>query len=167
MSDHLLFDVGDRTRHDPARYSEAHFVFLNRSAWPEASRVRDQLERWFGRYPTTADNPARERRDLRGRFRSPTDVVHTSAFFELLLHELLVGLGCGVVVHPSVPGSARRPDFRVTPPAGNPFYLEAVLATGESETAAAARARLNSVYDVLNALECPNFFISVRTSLSL
>jgi len=55
----------------------------------------------------------------------------------------------------------------VTPPAGNPFYLEAVLATGESETAAAARARLNSVYDVLNALECPNFFISVRTSLSL
>jgi hypothetical protein len=162
MSDHLqLFDFGDRTRHDPARYSEAHFVFLNRSAWPEARRVRDELEDWFGRYPATADDPARERRDLQGRFRSPMDVVHTGASFELFLHELLVQLGCGVVVHSSIPGSARRPDFRVTPPAGDPFYLEAVLATGESEAAAAAKARLNSVYDALNALESPNFFISV------
>jgi len=49
----------------------------------------------------------------------------------------------------------------VTPPVGDPFYVEAVLATGESEAAAAAKARLNSVYDVLNEMESPNFFISV------
>lgn len=162
MMDHLaLFEAGARTRRDPARYSEAHFLFLNSSAWPEAIRVRERFQRWFERYPAAADDPARERRDLRGRFRSPKDVVHTGASFELLLHELLVRLGCGVVVHPSVPSSARRPDFRVTPPAGGPFYIEAVLATGESEAAVAAKARLNNVYDVLNELESPNFFISV------
>src|SRR2546427_12592665 len=138
-----LFDGGLGTRHDFARYSEAPFVFLNRSAWPEAIRVRDQLEFWFGRYPATAADAARERRDLRGRFRSPNDVVHTGALFELLLHEILLRLGCVVFVHPSIPDSVRRPDFRVTPPVGDPFHLEAAVATGQSEAAAAAKARLN------------------------
>src|SRR5438046_1598069 len=108
--DHLtLFDVCDRTRHDHARYSEAHFAFLNRSAWLEAIRVRERLESWFARYPMAADDPGRERRDLRGRFRSPNDAVHFGSFFELLLHELLLGLDCRVFVHPPAPNSARRP----------------------------------------------------------
>jgi hypothetical protein len=53
-----------------------------------------------------------------------------SAFFELFLHELLLRLGCNVEVHPDPgTGSSRRPDFLVTDPDGQQFFLEAVLAT--------------------------------------
>lgn len=162
MEQASLFDDGQRTRHEFARYSESDFSFLNSSAWPEAVRVRGQLEEWFGRYPAAAEDPVRERRDLRGRLRSTRDIYHAGAFFELVLHELLLKLDCRLEVHPRISVSGNRPDFLVTPLIGAPFYLEAVVATGESKEEAAAKARLNQVYDLLNRLESPNFFIHVR-----
>lgn len=42
--------------------------------------------------------------------------------------------------------------------------MEAILATDESAEDAAARARMNVVYDVLNRLDSPNFFIGMNLS---
>jgi len=152
-----LFHEIHRTNEGPAQYAEPEFTYLNRSARVAASRVRQLLEAWFSRYPVAGQG------DLVGRFRSTDDKQHRSAFFELFLHELLLCLDCRVEIHPSVGEMSRRyPDFLAEPPSANRFYMEAVVATGESTEDAAARARMNDVYDTLNRLESPNFFIGVK-----
>lgn len=153
-----LFDDIVRDYEGPAGYAEPRFTYLNRSARPTASRVRQVLEDWFSRYPSESQP------DLRGRFRSADDSPHCSAFFELFLHELLLRLGCHVKVHPEISGTTRHPEFLVESPSGSRFYIEAVVATSESKEKTAARARMNVVYDALNRLDSPDFFIGMYLS---
>lgn len=152
-----LFDRMDRPDLGPAFYAEPKFRYLNRSGRAPAQRIRELLEEWFSHYPE------KDRPDLRGRFRSELDTHHQAAFFELLVHELLLRVCAAVDVHPAPPqGGGRRPDFLATAGDGNRLYVEAVTAEDEPREEAAARARMNQVYDVLNRLESPNFFIGVR-----
>jgi hypothetical protein len=151
-----LFD--DKVRIDDAvSYSQPLFDLLNNSGSPEIDRIRHYLEGWFGRYPSL------HKPDLRGRFRSAIDSQHNSAFFELLLHELLLCLGCDVEVHPAVEGIPRSPDFHVIAPDGGAFYLEATTVTYESDSKAAGQSRLNDLYDVLNRhVDSTDFFLHVE-----
>jgi hypothetical protein len=150
----MLFDLLERNDEGPAGYAEPEFTYLNRSARPEVGTFRETFERWFERFP---DNG---RADLRARFRSENDSQHRPALFELLLHESLVQLRCRVTVHPA--GTTRgHPDFRVECGGDGPFYLEAVVASDETEAEAGARARMNTVYDALDRLDSPDFFIGL------
>jgi hypothetical protein len=143
-----LFDEVDRHDKGPARYAEPQFPYLNRSARAAFSRTRQILETWFARYPVSGQA------DLRARFRYRNDSLHHAAFFELFLHELLLRLGYGVTVHPSPSqASTRRPDFLAESPSGGCFYVEAVVATDESEEDGAARARMNIVYDAVDRFD--------------
>ncbi|MCL0075719.1 hypothetical protein M1O17_02420 [Dehalococcoidia bacterium] len=151
-----LFDTVDREYLGPAPYAEAEFTYLNYSARPQAGRIREVLEDWFLRYPEAKSA------DIRARFRSTNDFHHCSAFFELFLHELLLRLGLSVDIHPNLARvTTRHPDFVVECPHGVSFYMEAVLATNVSRDDYAARARMNVVYDALNRLDSPNFFIGM------
>ena len=153
----MLFDDFERQDDSPARYTEPHYTFLNRSARPNFVKVRDVLEEWFSHYPSG------EAPSLARRFRLTEDPQHSSAFFELFLHELLLRLECKAKIHPSTRSAkSRRPDFLVRSHGGGAFYLEAVLASGESTEEQAARARENVVYDVLDGLDSPNFFININ-----
>jgi hypothetical protein len=140
-----LFDDFQRTNSDPADYSEAQFAFLNRSAQPRDARIRQAMETWFAEYP------ADEQQELKRRLESNnTGQSYESAFFELSLHTLLKRLGCGMTVHPELPGTSRRPEFLITEPDSSQVILEARLAGGES-VAEAARKRLKAtIYDFLN-----------------
>lgn len=152
-----LFDEINRIDNGPALYAEPQFTYLNRSARQDVRRVRAVLEDWFSRYP------AGEQADLRGRLRSPDDSHHRAAFFELFLHELLLRLGCRVQIHPSPSEATTKcPDFLVESPNDTPFYTEAVLASDESAQETAARARMNTVYDALDRMDSPNFFIGMN-----
>jgi hypothetical protein len=151
----FLFDELDRTDDGPAGYAEQTFPYWNRSAREDIATVRRVIEKWFQRYP------AEHRADLRARFRSSADVQHSGAFFELFLHELLLTLQCEVEIHPTIPGTSKRPEFRVTCPDGLQFYLEARVANDETKEEAAARKRANIVYDAINDLESPDYWINV------
>jgi hypothetical protein len=94
------------------------------------------------------------------RFRSDDDVQHRGAFFELFLHELLLRFGATLEIHPEVPGTNKRPEFRVSSE-GVQFYIEAKVANDESKAEAAARKRTNLVYDALNDLDSPDYWINV------
>lgn len=132
------------------------FSFLNRSAWPSSERIRNILENWFSGYPVS------ERRELRSRLRSNEDHQHEAAFFELLLHQLLVRLGCRVEVHPEIGGTTKRPDFLVCGPDGEEFFLEVALVTDTSPKAVGDQTRLNGVLNVIEDINSPSFFISVE-----
>jgi hypothetical protein len=153
-----IFDDIARIYAGPANHSEGRFSYYNRSARPGVVTIRAALQEWFERYPQEHQS------ELRARFRSGNDRNFDSAFFELFLHELLLRLKCKVEVHPSPPGAGgKAPDFLVTPENGEQFYLEAIVATAMSTEEAARQAVIDLVYDQIDRLESPNFFISIGT----
>ena len=160
-SSQYLFDDLIRSDASPASSTEPEFAFLNRSAWRSVDRMRVALQDWFSRYPASAVNSAQERQDLRARFRSRDNRNHHGAFFELFIHELLLRIGCGLFVHPEVPGTSSRPDFLVTPVTGGPFYLEATAVAGVSEQEEAAAAIKGVVQDAINRIKTNDFFLLV------
>jgi hypothetical protein len=151
-----VFDNIPRTNLEPANHRIAAFDYLNESARSPAARARGLIEELFARYPGA------HARALRRRLRSIDDISHRSAFFELLLHELLLRERCTIVaVEPVIAGTDRSPDFLVEAADGSRFYLEATLATGRSEADAAAQRRLDDVLGAIDAVNAPNVLLCV------
>jgi len=149
-----LFDDCVRTELRSAKESEPRFQYYNQSARPSIVILRNMLEAWFEHYP------GNKKIDLRQRFRAD-DPQHRSAFFELYIHELLTRLGFGLQAEPDVAGCGTHPDY-LAYRAGSPkFYLEATLAGLQSEKEYAAEKRKNTVYDLLNTIDSPNFFLAI------
>src|SRR5262249_53752415 len=133
----------------------SQFAYLNESARTEAEKVRATIDEFYSRYPIS------HRVALRSRLRSIDDVAHYGALFELVVHELLVRSGCRVVaVEPRVPGTSTTPDFLAETSDGKRFYVEATIATGESQMTRGAQKRLDEVYKAIDSVSSPNFFLS-------
>jgi hypothetical protein len=121
-----------------------------------AARARDLLEKWF------ADLPDSAKSELRGNFRSDDDRQHWGAFFELYSLALLVHQGFRVEVHKIADQSkSTRPDYLVLRKGKPLFYMECTIAA-ESDKDHAGQNILNQVYDVLDRMESPNFFIGTE-----
>jgi len=151
-----IFSGNERTSLATKRETEPNFAYLDRSARPVMQRVREVLEDWLARYPAEAIP------ELLARLRSGNDVHFASATFELYLHELMTRLGCMLAVHPDVAGGVQtHPDFLVTPPGEDPFYLEAIVASGDSEDDRKADNRLAAVLDALRDMSGSDFYLSL------
>lgn len=151
-----LFDVVTRSDRRLPRDNEPLFNYLNTSGRSSVDGIRTTLEAWFQRIPEAGKT------DLRARFRSPTDSQHQSAFFEIYLHHLLCCMGFSAIPHPNVSGEVgTHPDFVVLKGDKRCFYLEATLAL-PSGNESAENIRIAQVYDTLNAMESPNFFLAIR-----
>ncbi len=151
-----LFDPGPRTQFDFKQESESTFEYLNRSARPTVVVFRKMIEGWFDRFR------AGGKEDLRKRFRSPKESNHTGAFFEIYLHELCSRLGFELDPHPEILGCSTHPDFVVKNRGANQFYLEAIIAGLPSQQEEGADARMGIVYDAINTIESPNFFLRLE-----
>lgn len=151
----MLFDDIPHDYKGTRGHTEPLYEYLNCSARPSMERVRNLLEDWFSNYPSDAQN------ELRTRFRASDDIQHRSAFFEIYLHALLSKLGFHIEIHPEIPGQPTRPEFLVLRE-GNPiFYLEATLASGPIDERAADK-RENVVYETIDKMNSPNFFIGIK-----
>jgi hypothetical protein len=148
----MLFDDFVRTYDGVANHMEDDFSFLNRSARPASTRVRAILEEWFEDYPD------QHKSELKRRLSSDFSV----GFFELLLHNLLLQLDYDVEVHPSVPSKGRgHPDFLIKDSAGTNVFLEAAIVTDESKEEKAQNRVRSVLYDQINQLEIPDYFLDV------
>ncbi len=114
------------------------------------------IEGWFGRFHDE------DKKDLRERFRSPKEPNHVGAFFEIYLHELFSRLGFELEPHPTIRGCGTHPDYVVSDHGANQFYLEATLAGLPSQQEQGADARMGVVYDAINTIESPNFFVRLE-----
>ena len=146
-----VFDETDQTDPSPAQHSEDAFTFLNRVAGPFWDRTRATMEAWFSRFPGQA------RTDLLARLRSRDDRQFDAAFWELYLHESLLCEGYTLTPHPELPWTTSRPDFLVEGHRAG-FYLEATVTGGPASETASERRR-NTIYDSLDRLDSPNFFL--------
>ncbi|HMA51787.1 MAG TPA: hypothetical protein VKP60_18640 [Magnetospirillaceae bacterium] len=120
-----VFTEGPRCDARPPYPKESAVAYLDRSARPEADALRSLIEDWLELYPSE------EAPDLAARLRSSRDDQHRSAFFELLLHRLVLALGHHVpAVEPKLPHTWKSPDFQVESADGARFYLEGISAQG-------------------------------------
>jgi hypothetical protein len=76
-----------------------------RSGRAGVHQIRALMDAWFARYP------AAHRNELRQRIRYDDDHQCLAAFFELLLYELFLRLGCRPVIHPPPPDNGKAPRF--------------------------------------------------------
>lgn len=143
-----IFGTQQRTDRSPASQTDTMFQFLDRSASPLFTAVRDLLEDWL------IHVPHEHRSDLVGSFRKDSQAFY-SAFWELYLHEMYRRSGYAVSIHPDVPGSSKHPDFLVTGQ-GDRFYVEAVQ-VGTSTEDLAEKRRLQAAHDVLNTESTDRF----------
>lgn len=117
-----VFEQGPRIDLRPPAPKETAFAYLNRRAGAEADAARARIEDWLERYP--------EPEALAARLRSPLDDQHRAAFFELLLHQLLLTLGHRIeAIEPKLAHTWKSPDFLVESAEGHRFYLEGVSAS--------------------------------------
>ena len=147
-----IFDGGERTDTQPAKHGESTYEFLNRVAGDYWQHPRALMQTWLDGITEDQDYS-----DLRQRFRSRDDDQFRSAYLELYLHECLVRAGYTVTIHPVVPGSSRRPDFRADRD-GQVLFVEAI-APGTSVEAKAAAQRRAVLFDTVNRLGDPNFML--------
>jgi hypothetical protein len=148
----ILFDDITRTRRGFAFQSEDSFEFLNTSAQPFALNIRTLLQDWFERYPIA------HQASLRGLFRED---FH-AAFFELLLHELLLRLGHKVAVHPTLPGVTTQPDFLATEAGSGNTFVEARIVNDKSASESATDREISAFCDEVNRLRMKGFTIWLR-----
>jgi hypothetical protein len=152
-----IFDNISRNRLDVPQQGEPSFAYLNLSNRPESARVRALVDEWLESYPT------HHRDALVARLRSPIDVAHKSAFFELLLHQLATANGLAVItIEPQLAHTERSPDFLIEDAEKHRFYLEAVISTGLSQAEAAAESRLNQALVALDNLASPAHFLDLH-----
>jgi hypothetical protein len=148
-----LFDGMTRTDSSPARFLEGTYTFLNRASSQYWQQVRAALETWLHRVPTP------HRADLRQRLASGDNDQFKGAYLELYLHETFCRAGYEVTVHPDT-GTTRRPDFLVKTGLQE-FYVEARHLVDHSDAQRARLGRQASLYDVLQGISSPNFFLWV------
>lgn len=147
----LLFDVRKRTYKGFADRDEAHFSFLNRSAWKSVETVRKTLESWFSALPEG------KKEDIRSRFRSD-DRQHQGALLELATHQLLNSICTGVQVDPSF--NNMTPDFAATYE-GAKFVVECTVAQ-ETDGEFNATRRVERVKKAIDSVDTGRFLLSLK-----
>jgi hypothetical protein len=154
-----IFDDMVRTDPAPKQHLESSAYFLNRVHTPYFEAIRQLVEDWFARLDPNAQA------DVRGRLQDGDDQNFCSAFWELYLHESLLRSGYTVTCHPALPGTDRRPDF-LAERADQTFYLEATTCLPKTRgMTAAAENRRSQVYDAIQTIDSPNFFLWVEVEL--
>lgn len=157
MTAGLVFDIAARADMGPASFADGAYAYLNRSARPIAGLIRDMLETWLAVYPIG------ERDELVKRLRSDDAEEHESAFFELMLHELMRRRGFNIAaVHPVLPHTEKTPDFLIETPSGEQFLLEALVVMGRSDKEAIQTRWLHDAIHVVESVKPSHHFLSVR-----
>jgi hypothetical protein len=66
-----------------------------------------------------------------------------------------------LIPHPEIPDTKKRPDFLASN-GQTSFYLEAKEATDKSDVERSNERKLGTLYNILNGMPSPNFFISIN-----
>lgn len=147
----MLFENKKRTDLRPANHLDDDYKYYDRSAKPMFGKIRNLLNSWFDNYPEE------HQQSLKTGFKNNFQ----AAFFELFIHELFKKQGFKLIPHPNVEGTTKQPDFLVS---GNSieFYLEAKHASDLSEQNNSVDKRKSLLYDEINKIESPDFFLHIN-----
>jgi len=147
-----LFEAFKRTYHDYSSHSESTYNFLNRSASPAVALIRDELERWFQSYPNE------HKKEMQAKLIDNFE----PAFFELLLFQVFNSISNKIEIHPYLnEKSGDRPDFMISLLGNTNAIIEATTFSDGSNEKKAQRSLLNRLYDEINEIRCPDYFLGL------
>ena len=152
-----LFDSIKRTEIGPAKNSEPHFNYINKTNRIHFQNVRKTLEEWFDEY---IKYNSRSANDLRSRFRSSDNEHHLASLTELYLHHLLLINGYTPEAHPETPGISTKPEYIARAGDGSQFVIEAALIYENNTISQKDKFEAN-IYDTVNAVNSPDYLVSV------
>ena len=159
-----LFDAKPRNHTSPSRRAETTYPFLDQSSLPEFERVRCMLERWVERFPKERQQKAVANLRHKAPGSRQKEIQFNATFFELFLHEFLLGTDGEVVVEPMINGLT--PDFEVTVEfAGgsqSTYMVEAKDIDLERGTKLGGDWNELKVLDSLDEISSPDFRLWVR-----
>ena len=156
-----LFDSKSRTYMGFAGRAETTYAFYDRSGQPAYAKLRAMLERWISRLPVEHQVRFISRMKHKGLGSKTEEDSFNAAFFELFMHEFLVGTRADVVVEPNQGGLT--PDFGARE--GNLSYIvEATDLNLERNTALEDDWKEMRAIDALNQVESTHFRLWVRTN---
>jgi hypothetical protein len=152
----LLFKDKEREWMGPKSASESYYTYYNRSGRKEVENIRSLLNTWLQSVPKN------DRDELINRLRSPNPKQFNSAIFEVVLFATFSALECNIEIHPTIPNdTGKKPDFRITTPDGEKFYVEAIVVSDEPEQLIGKNKKKEVVYDTINKMETENFFLYI------
>jgi len=155
----MIFEDKERDDETPMFYMEDEYDFLNRSSMPKAEVIRAFLNYWVQKFPEE------EARELVSRIKSGDSRHFDSSVFEIQLFAIMSGLKCKIEIHPTLSNDRKtKPDFLITTPDNEQFYLEAIVASGMTEGEKGAQKRIDTVLDAINTLESHEFFLGVKAN---
>lgn len=154
-----LFDDFERTYYGPADPDEPFYKFLDRFNDPRAEQARTLCNQWFPDYE--CDAPEDELARFLGNFCGKDDVNHYAAWFELLMHQILVRIGFDVTVEPKLKlaGHELTPDFAIAWN-GSRIFVEATVVAPENDPFAPSQFE-EDADDKFTQLEIANFTASI------
>lgn len=148
-----LFSADARGEPEPARYGEPLYAYLDRAGGEYWARLRSLAQSWADEFPIDES--------WIGRFSSPDNRQHFGAFWELYIATVYRCAGMKVqwleAGEPRETG--RTPDLLISD--GEDFIVEATTATETSDQLGADR-RLQTILDLLNTMDIPNFWLWPR-----
>lgn len=145
-----LFATVPRSDFAKNPHARSTYEFLDSTADPAFSRVRDLLETWFAMLPEDSD-----KKDLRKRLAKGHDGQFHSAWFELYHYVLLRSMGFDLEVHPTLAGVGTHTDFHATRD-GRAMLVEATI-PDRGPKAHGREQRRAHVTDAIDRIESANF----------
>jgi hypothetical protein len=148
-----LFSDRERGDAEPAGYAEPLYMYLDRAGGEYWACLRSLAQAW-------ADDCLIDQAWL-GRFQSADDRQHFAAFWELYVATAYRRTGMEVqwLEAHSLGERGRIPDFLISD--GDEFIVEVTTATEDSDQIGADR-RLQTILDLLNTIDTPNFWLWPR-----
>jgi len=136
---------------------QSNYSYLNESSLDKNKVIRHKFNLLFDIYQHSDE----ERNKILTQIRSKDDVGYYSASFELIVNAILKKLGFHVQVHPNVENaSGKHPDFLVTVPNGEKFYLELVTSIENNDT------HINRLKERLKKLQVPDSGYTLSNHIS-
>ncbi|WP_316751512.1 hypothetical protein [Pedobacter gandavensis] len=146
-----LFDQKERSLQGSADYNSDPYEYYNDSARTDVGIVRETIESWFKMYPDE------EKDEMIARFKVSFD----DTFFELYIYTLFSAMGYKLSVHPEIPDTLKRPDFKAEK-GTEMFYIEVKHISMLSQTEKSQKRRENVLLDGMNKIDASNFLLNLK-----
>lgn len=134
---------------------ESCYAFLERSKDSTNQRIFDFLQDCLSLYHQ------HHRQELLSRLKSNNCFDFLSAVTELLIFTIFVRLGCRVCIHPTIETKGTHPDFYITQPNGQSFYLEIITICTNDGNNIGGKKNFERLLEGLNQKVHPKFGIFI------
>jgi hypothetical protein len=145
----MLFPEISRTRIESLRRGERQFDFYNACARPGYDDFRALVNGWLSQMPEA------DRAELVARMSRGGDRAFQAGLVELVVHALLKKLNDKIVIHPTVPGTNKRPDFSLETAEGQTLCYVEVTTINPPALDDAEANRETPIYNAIDHINLP------------